>query len=175
MTRSAAFIVVALLLCIVLLSEASDNMQCTGERQSDGQFFFHMSHAIKEDVSDCETQWLVDEKVAGLFEADGYTKFMPPLAMVTANTTIVQTCPKRLECLLICPSANVRKKMQCSCDNPPPTTLPEVDSPKWNMGVVIGVSASVILLVSVIVTIVLCKKKQRSEYDQGRALETVAV
>ncbi len=52
--------VVAALLCIVLSSEASNIMQCTEDRQSDGQFYFSMSYDVKEDVRDCETQWLVD-------------------------------------------------------------------------------------------------------------------
>ncbi|XP_050987556.1 uncharacterized protein LOC127178623 [Labeo rohita] len=85
--------VVALLLCIVLSSEASDILQCTGERQSDGQFCFHMSYDFKDGVRDCETQRLIDEKVADFSEAAGNAKFMPPLAVVMANTTIIQTCP----------------------------------------------------------------------------------
>lgn len=47
------------------------------------------------------------EKVADFSEAAGNAKFMPPLAVVIANTTIIQTCPERLECLLTCPSASV--------------------------------------------------------------------
>ncbi len=39
--------VVAALLCIVLSSEASNIMQCTEDRQSDGQFYFSMSYDVK--------------------------------------------------------------------------------------------------------------------------------
>ncbi len=39
--------VVAVLLCIVLPATASDVLRCTGERQSDGQFYFNMTYDLK--------------------------------------------------------------------------------------------------------------------------------
>ncbi len=50
----------AVLLCIVVSSEESDVLQCTGEKLRDGQFYFNMPYEVKEDIYDCETQWLVD-------------------------------------------------------------------------------------------------------------------
>ncbi|XP_016387684.1 uncharacterized protein LOC107723528 [Sinocyclocheilus rhinocerous] len=180
MTRSAAFLAVAVLLCIILSAEASDVLRCTGERQRDGQFYFNMSHGLQEDVDDCETQWVINGSVAGISNADE-NKFIPPLVMATANTALLQTCPEKLECLLICPSASINTREQCSCDITSPTTLPEeyllcsteeshtVGFPGRIHGAGIGVSASVILLVCV--TIVLYKKKKG--YAPGRAEETV--
>ncbi|KAK2903134.1 hypothetical protein Q8A67_007847 [Cirrhinus molitorella] len=131
---------------------AASVLQCTGERHLDGKFHFNMSHDLKEDVNDCETQWVINGKVAGISEADGKTKFMPPLVMATANTAIIN------------------KKEQCSCDMTSATTLPEVGFPYWIVGTVIGV----ILLLCVIVTIVLYKKKKsRSGYHLGTSEETV--
>ncbi|KTF84888.1 hypothetical protein cypCar_00037867 [Cyprinus carpio] len=169
MTRSAAFLAVAVLLCIILSAEPSDVLRCTGERQRDGQLYFNMSYGLKEDVDDCETQWVINGSVAGISNADGNI-FIPPLVMATANTAILQTCPEKLECLLICPSASINTREQCSCDITSPTTLPEVGFPGQIVGAGIGVSVSVILLFYV--TIVLYKKKKRSGYAPGRA-ETV--
>ncbi|KTG33704.1 hypothetical protein cypCar_00037601, partial [Cyprinus carpio] len=118
-------LVVSMLLCVVLSSEESDALQCTGEKLSDGQLYFSIPYEVKEDINDCETQWLVDEKVAGIFDAEGEMQFIFPIKNLTVNAAILQTCPERLACLLICPSANINKKQQCSCDASPLTTLPE--------------------------------------------------
>ncbi|XP_058601991.1 uncharacterized protein LOC131521373 isoform X3 [Onychostoma macrolepis] len=125
MTRSAAFLVVAVLLCIVLPATASDVLRCTGERQRDGQFYFNMTYDLKEGVDDCETQWVINGSVVGISDADGITECMLPLLNATANTAILQTCHENLECLLICPSAGINKKESCSCNITSPTTLPE--------------------------------------------------
>ncbi|KAF4103287.1 hypothetical protein G5714_016170 [Onychostoma macrolepis] len=163
MTRSAAFLVVAVLLCIVLPATASDVLRCTGERQRDGQFYFNMTYDLKEGVDDCETQWVINGSVVGISDADGITECMLPLLNATANTAILQTCHENLECLLICPSAGINKKESCSCNITSPTTLPEVGLPDRSVGVWIGASVLGILLFSLIVTI-LYKKKQRSGY-----------
>ncbi len=55
--------VVAVLLCIVLPATASDVLRCTGERQSDGQFYFNMTYDLKEGVDDCETQWVINVNI----------------------------------------------------------------------------------------------------------------
>ncbi|KAF4103288.1 hypothetical protein G5714_016171 [Onychostoma macrolepis] len=157
-----AVLVVAVLLCIVLSSEASDVLQCTGERLSDGQFYFNMSYDVKEDVRDCETQWLVDEKVAGISDDEGNMTFISPIVMATLKTAILQMCPERLECLLICPTGNINEKQQCPCDASPPTTLPEVGFPNWRVYIyIVGAFA---VLVTVTVFIVLYWKRQRLEY-----------
>ncbi|XP_077066830.1 uncharacterized protein LOC143720837 [Siphateles boraxobius] len=169
MSRVVALFVVAVLLCIILSSQEADVLQCTGGRQRDGQFFFNALYEVKEDIHDCETQWLVDEKVAGLFEANGNMAFMPPIVNATANTAILQTCPEKFECLLICPNGNINEKQQCSCDATPTTTLPEVSPvgfPNWIIGVLIGASVFVVLMT---VTIVLLQKRQRRSYSSGSA------
>ncbi|RXN38135.1 hypothetical protein ROHU_001403 [Labeo rohita] len=116
MRRTAAFIALTILSCIVL-SAAAPVLQCIGKRQSDGQFYFNMSDALNNDVKDCETQWVINGTVVGISDADGNINVMPPLVMATANAAIVQTCHEKFEYLLICPSAGINKKEQCSCQN----------------------------------------------------------
>ncbi|XDV40144.1 hypothetical protein PO909_009279, partial [Leuciscus waleckii] len=123
--RAFPLSVVAVLLCIVLSSQAADVLQCTGRRLDDGQFSFNASYEVKEDIRDCETQWLVNEKLAGLSDADGDMICIHPVVKATANTAILQTCPEKFECLLICPAGNINEKRLCSCDATPPITLPE--------------------------------------------------
>ncbi|XP_026140410.1 uncharacterized protein LOC113116450 isoform X1 [Carassius auratus] len=164
MRSSIAFLVVAVLLCIMLSAEASDVLRCTGERLSDGQFYFKMTFDLKEGVDDCETQWVINGIVAGFSEADGHTECKLPLLNATANTAVLQTCDEKLECLLICPSASINKREPCSCATTSSTTLPEVGLPDWRAGVWIGVSVAGIMLLSLIVTMLYKRKKKRSEF-----------
>ncbi|KAK2903231.1 hypothetical protein QQF64_009847 [Cirrhinus molitorella] len=163
-------LVVAMLLCIVLSSEASDVLQCTGEKLSDGQFFFNMPYEVKEDIHDCETQWLVNGKVTGIHDAEGNSTFIFPIVKMTAKTAILETCPETLECLIMCPTASINEKQQCSCDASPPTTLPEVGIPNWSVYIWIGGSAFVVLVI-VIAIIVVYQKRKRSGYTSGSAEE----
>lgn len=55
--------VVAVLLCIILSSRAADVLQCTGGRLSDELFSFNALYEVKEDIRDCETQWLVEVNI----------------------------------------------------------------------------------------------------------------
>lgn len=167
--------VVAILLCVVLSSEESDALKCTGVKLSDGQLYFSMPYEVNKDINDCDTQWLVDEKVAGIFDAEGENQFAFPIENLTVNAAILKTCPERLECLLICPSANINKKQRCSCDASPLTMLPEVGFPEWSVYIWIGLGASAVL-VAVIVIIVFYRKRQRPGYvlsDQGSATTCV--
>ncbi|KAK7147503.1 hypothetical protein R3I94_010127 [Phoxinus phoxinus] len=166
MSRGVALLVVAVLLCIILSSQAADVLQCTGGRLSDGLFSFKAPYEVKEDIRDCETQWLVDEKLAGLSDANGNMTCIPPIIKATANTAILQSCPEKIECLLICPTGNINEKHQCSCDATPPTTLPKVGFPNWGIGVLIGASAFVVFGI-VTVTIVLRQKRQRQGYSSS--------
>lgn len=159
--------VVAVLLCIILSSRAADVLQCTGGRLSDELFSFNALYEVKEDIRDCETQWLVEEKLAGLSDANGDITFISPIVNATANTAILLTCPEKFECLLICPTGNINEKQQCSCDAAtPPTTPPEVGFPNWGIGVLIGAIAFVVFAI-VTVTIVLHQKRQRRGYSSG--------
>ncbi|RXN16856.1 hypothetical protein ROHU_027333 [Labeo rohita] len=124
--------VVAMLLCIVLPAEASDVLQCTGEKLSHGQFLFNMSYEVKESIHDCEIQLLVDDnlfhfrgKVAGICDAEGNIESIFPVANMAMKTATLQTCPQKLECQLICPNSNINEKQQCSCDASPLTPLPK--------------------------------------------------
>lgn len=46
-------------------------------------------------------------KVVGLSEANGKVEFITPIVNATVNTVLLQTCPEKFQCLLICPSGNV--------------------------------------------------------------------
>ncbi|KAI2655402.1 Phenylalanine--tRNA ligase beta subunit [Labeo rohita] len=170
--------VVAMLLCIVLSSEASDVLQCKGEKLSEGQFFFNMSYDVKENIQDCETQWLADGKVAGIYDVEGKVEFILPIVKMTEKTAILETCPERLEFLLMCPTTNVsiilsmKSTSALVSDASPPITLPKVGFPNWSVYIWIGGS---VFVVSMIVTgiIVVYQKRQRCGYAPGPANEIV--
>ncbi|RXN28175.1 hypothetical protein ROHU_019501 [Labeo rohita] len=153
--------VVAMLLCIVLSSEAPDVLQCKGEKLSEGQFFFNMSYDVKENIQDCETQWLADGKVAGIYDVEGKVEFILPIVKMTEKTAILETCPERLEFLLMCPTANINEKHQCS-----------LGFPNWSVYIWIGGG---VFVVSMIVTgiIVVYQKRPRCGYAPGPANEIV--
>lgn len=148
---------------IKLTLGASVVLQCNGTRQNDGQFLFVILYNIKEYFSDCEKQWLVNGTLTGLFE-EGNPSFISPITNLTASTATLQACPENLECLLSCPTGKINEKQLCSCDISTPTSLSEVGYLDWSVGIWTGVSVSVVLLVSVIITIVLYKIKQRSRF-----------
>ncbi len=45
--------------------------------------------------------------MAGISDAEGNMPYKFPVVHLSVNEAILQTCPERLECLLLCPSANV--------------------------------------------------------------------
>ncbi|ROL48155.1 hypothetical protein DPX16_6650 [Anabarilius grahami] len=114
-------------------------------------------------------------KVVGLSEANGNVEFVTPIVNATVNTVLLQTCPEKLQCLLICPSGNIKKTKQCSCDTTktflttPLTTRSEVGFRDWRIRVGIGVF--VILLVLASGTVLYVKRRSpRKGYNEREEL-----